>query len=203
MAYTPATEALIKTLQSLPGIGVRSAQRMALQLLERDRESAQALSQALSNALEHVQKCSVCRTLTESDVCEICSNDERDQSNICIVASDVDKAGIEMSGHYQGRFFVLHGLLSPIDGMGPAELGVSELITQLEKGGINEVIWALDDQVEAQATGYYLNEQIKSFNVLRTRIPFTQMKSGTLDKTDSHIIGKAFNDKQAIGSEYD
>lgn len=203
MAYTPATERLIKALQALPGVGTRSAQRMALHLLERDPSAATALSEALGDALERVRKCSCCRTLTEEPICEVCADPRRDQGLICVVASDVDKSGIEMSGHFKGRYFVLHGLLSPIDGIGPAELGTLDLVEEVRSQHAHEVILALDEQMEAEATSYYISEQLKSLPVKQSRIRFTQMKSGALDKTDSHIIGHALAAKQEIGFEHD
>jgi len=203
MSYTPATEALILALQTLPGVGVRSAARMALQLLERDTNSAQKLSSALQNALEKVHKCPRCRSLTESELCNICNNPDRDIETLCVVANDSDKAGIEMSGHFFGRYFVLHGVLSPIDGIGPEQLGIGDLKTLIITQNISEVILALDEQMESEATAHYIGEQLRSLDVTRSRIRFNQMKSGSLDKADSHIIANALADKKEIGFEHD
>lgn len=203
MSYTPATEKLIRALQQLPGVGVRSAQRMALQLLERNPEAAQNLQQALLVAIEKVHKCPTCRTLTEHDECDTCSNTLREQNVLCVVANDADRAGIEMSGKFNGRYFVLHGVLSPIDGIGPEELGIFQLVERVKQGQITEVILALDAQMEAEATVHYIGEHLKQTDVKISRVHFQQMKSGALDQTESHIIGNALAQKQEIGFEHD
>ena len=203
MAYTPATEALIVALQALPGVGTRTAQRMALQLLERDTKSAQALVVSLSAALEKVHKCPHCRTLTEQDTCHICSDENRDQQVVCVVASDADKSGIEMSAKFKGRYYVLHGVLSPIDGIGPSELGIFDLIDDVKKRGVKEIILALDEQLEAEATVHYIGEHLKTLPLQVSRMNFHQMKSGSLDKTDSHVIARALASKQEISFEQD
>jgi recombination protein RecR len=182
-------------------VGVRSAQRMALHLLERDIDSAQSLSNSLQVALAKVHKCPSCRTLTESTECDICSDSLRDQSTICVVASDSDKSGIEMSAKYLGRYFVLHGVLSPIDGIGPNELGIFELIDFVKENEIDEVILALDEQMESEATIHYLTEHLKTLKVKISRIHFYKMKSGSLDKTEGHVIANAIAEKQEIGFE--
>ena len=203
MAYTPATEALIVALQALPGVGTRTAQRMALQLLERDTDAAQALVAALSSALAKVHKCPQCRTLTEHEQCQICSDEQRDALTLCVVASDADKSGLEMSAKYNGRYFVLHGVLSPIDGVGPHELGIFELIEDIKSRAVKEVILALDEQLEAEATVHYISQHLKNSSVKITRLGFQQMRSGALDKTESHIIAQALASKQEIGFEQD
>jgi len=203
MSYTPATEALIQALQFLPGVGTRSAQRMALQLLERDTDTAHKLSQSLQEALEKVHKCPDCRSLTESDVCDICSDSSRDIKTVCVVASDADKAGIEMSGQYNGRYFVLHGVLSPIDGIGPEQLGIFDLVDSVQEKQVEEVVLALDEQMESEATAHYTSEQLRPTGVKRSRIRFAQMRSGSLDKAESHIIANAIASKKEIGFEHD
>ena len=203
MSYTPATEALIRTLQALPGVGTRSAQRMALQLLERDTQSAQLLSDALVDAVAKAHKCPQCRSLTEQEICQICSDDEREQSLLCVVSNDADKAGIEMSNRFNGRYFVLHGTLSPIDGIGPEQLGIFELIETIKTTSVTHVLLALDEQIEAEATVHYISEHLKGLDVKISRLPFTQMKSGSLDQTDSRVIANALASTQEIGFEHD
>lgn len=203
MAYTPSTEKLIEALQALPGVGIRSAQRMALQLLERDPDAGQRLSQALADALKAVHRCPQCRTLTESERCDTCADTTRDQALLCVVASDADRSGIEMSAAYNGRYFVLHGVLSPIDGIGPDELGLDHLIELVASGSVTEIMLALDERLESDATVHYLKEQLKNTDLTITRVPFQQMKSGALDKVDSRIIEQALGSKQTIGFEHD
>jgi recombination protein RecR len=203
MSFTPATEKLIQALQMLPGVGVRSAQRMALQLLERDPDSALALNESLQNAIDRVKKCPSCRTLTETDLCDICSDESRDLETICVVANDADKSGIEMSGKYSGRYFVLHGVLSPIDGIGPEELGIFDLIETVKQTSVKEVVLALDEQMESEATVHYLTEHLKTTAVRISRVQFHKMKSGSLDTVESHVIGNALASKKEIGFELD
>ncbi|MDN3649794.1 recombination mediator RecR [Reinekea marina] len=205
MSYTPSTESLIKALQILPGIGVRSAQRLALHLLERAPDDAKSLNHALSDALSKVKKCPSCRTLTESPLCEICTDEARDSTVLCVVISDADKEGLELSGHFNGRYFVLHGVLSPIDGIGPEQLGIWQLVDKLTAAdnSVTEVLLALDDQMESDATAYFINEQLKKLKIECARVRFSQFKSGTLDKADSRIIADAFANKQSLGFEHD
>ncbi len=203
MSYTPATEELIRALQALPGVGTRSAQRMALQLLERDTDAATRLNGALASALQKVRKCPTCRTLTESELCGVCADEQRDATTLCVVANDADKAGIEMSGRYRGRYFVLHGVLSPIDGVGPEQLGVFDLLDLVKTQSVAEVILALDEQLEAEATVHYLTEHLKQQSVTISRLPFTHLKSGALDQADSRVIANALASKQEIGFELD
>jgi recombination protein RecR len=203
MAYTPATEKLIGALQCLPGIGSRSAARMALYLLERDIESAEALSGALRSALDKVHKCPQCRSLTEASLCTVCSDSDRDADLICVVASDADKTGIEMSGTFNGRYFVLHGVLSPIDGIGPDTLGIFDLADQIKDNAVRQVILALDEEMESEATVHYISEQLKPMSPEISRVHFHQMKSGALDKTERRVIVNAFAAKESIGFEHD
>ena len=203
MAYTPATEKLIAALQCLPGVGTRSAARMALQLLERDTDRAQTLLAALQEALQKVHKCPQCRTLTELPLCEICADHTRERDSLCIVASDADKAGIEMAGSFQGRYFVLHGTLSPIDGIGPETLGIFQLIDFIKAENIRQVTLALDEQMESEATVHYIREQLKPLDLAISRVHFYQMKSGALDKTEQRVIAHAFAAQESIGFEHD
>jgi recombination protein RecR len=176
---------------------------MALHLLERDNNAAQALSQALQAALSRVHKCPACRSLTETDLCSVCADSARDQQVVCVVVSDADKAGLEMAQRFRGRYFVLHGVLSPIDGVGPEQLGLFDLLALVQEQGVGEVILALDEQMESEATAHYISEQLRPLAVKRSRIRFAQMRSGSLDKVDSHVIANAITDKKEIGLEFD
>jgi len=133
MMFSPLVSDLISALRVLPGVGPKSAQRMALQLLDHKREEATRLAECLLNAMEHVTKCSVCRNLTEEHVCGICSNPRRDDSLLCVVESPADVIAIEQSGTFSGKYFILHGKLSPIDGIGPKEIGVKQRHITLQK----------------------------------------------------------------------
>lgn len=203
MSYTPATEELIRSLQCLPGVGTRTAQRMALFLLERDSDAARSLKKALTDALDKVHKCPSCRALTELELCDVCASSERASDTLCVVANDADRSSIEMSGKYQGKYFVLHGVLSPMDGIGPEQLGVFDLLEKVKQGDVREVILALDEQMESEATAHYISELLKDTGIVRSRVRFSQMKSGALDKVESHKIANAIAGKQEIGFEHD
>jgi recombination protein RecR len=206
MAYTPATEELIRTLQLLPGIGSRSAARMALYLLERDTESAQQLSRSLAEALARVHRCPSCRTLTEEAVCAVCENDDRNGKLLCVVANDADRAAIEMSKRFHGRYFVLHGVLSPIDGVGPEQLGVFELIDKVRSESVEELMFVLDDQMESEATIYYITEQLnaeqfKDLAVKCSRVFVGHFKNCTLDQAESRHLVSALENKRESNLE--
>lgn len=204
MAYPPSMTTLIQSLQALPGVGPRSAARMALELLERDRPAAEALHSALGDALAKVAKCEQCRTLTEQNPCDICSDGGRDTKQLCVVSNDADRQGIELSGKYRGHYFVLHGALSPIDGLGPEELGLHELKARLTKSEQDtEVLLALDHQMESEATVNYLKDWLQGLPIKLSRVPFHSMKSGALDQVDSRTIGQALAAKEDLGFELD
>ena len=152
MKLSPSIEALIDGLRHLPGVGPKSAQRMTLHLLERDREGAQAIADAITDALAKVKNCKQCRNFTELDVCEICVDPKRDPATLCVVEAPVDVMAIEQSGSYRGHYYVLMGHLSPIDGIGPEQLGLDALCERFGTGEIKEVILATNPTVEGEAT---------------------------------------------------
>ncbi|MDX1381690.1 MAG: recombination mediator RecR, partial [Xanthomonadales bacterium] len=156
MAAEPLLEQLIEALRCLPGVGPKSAQRMALHLLERDREGGLQLSATLASAMERIGRCRRCRNLTEQELCRICANPQRDAALLCVVESPSDVLAIEQATGYQGRYFVLMGRLSPLDGIGPAELGLDDLAQRLEQDPPAEIIIATNPTVEGEATAYYL-----------------------------------------------
>ncbi|TCS42054.1 recombination mediator RecR [Reinekea marinisedimentorum] len=201
MAYTPATEELIRALQLLPGIGTRSATRMALYLLERDTDSARQLSHSLADALEKVHRCPSCRTLTELPVCPVCESTDRNTKLVCVVANDADRSAIEMSNRFTGRYFVLHGVLSPMDAVGPEQLGVFDLVDKVKAESIEEIMFVLDDQMESEATIYYITEQLKGLNVKCSRAMVAHLKNGSLDQAESRHLVSAIEHKREINIE--
>ena len=156
MSSEPLLDQFIEALRCLPGVGPKSAQRMALHLLERDREGGQHLATVLEAAMERIGRCNRCRNLTEQELCRICANPQRDAALLCVVESPSDVLAIEHATGYQGHYFVLMGRLSPLDGIGPQELGLSALDQRLAEGGIEEVIIATNPTVEGDATAHYL-----------------------------------------------
>lgn len=203
MAYSPLTEQLMEALQVLPGVGSRSAERMTLHLLERDRDGALMLSQALQRALDGVTHCDRCRVLTEQPVCDLCLDADRDHSRLCVIETPQDREAIEVSGGYQGDYFVLQGHLSPIDGIGPDELGVPLLLERVKSGAIVEVILATNASMEGEATAHYLTEQLQPLKVDVSRIARGIPVGSEFGRIDSHSLSQALQDRKTLGFEHD
>jgi len=186
-------EQLIKAFCCLPGVGPRSAQRMAFNLLENNREAGELLGETLLKAMAHIKNCRQCRTFTEDEFCQLCKNPARDNSILCIVESPADIVAIEQSAGFKGRYFVLMGHLSPIDGVGPEDLGIDILLRQVALGDIKEIIIATNPTVEGEATSYYLSEAVKPYQVTISRIAHGVPLGGELEFVDSHTISHAFS----------
>jgi len=194
----PLLEQLIEALRCLPGVGPKSAQRMALHLLERDREGGRQLSAILATAMERIGRCKLCRNLTEQELCRICANVQRDASLLCVVESPGDVLAIEQATGYRGRYFVLMGRLSPLDGIGPAELGLDELARRLDDSPPAEIIIATNPTVEGEATAYYLQRMAQKQGITVTRIAHGVPLGGELEFTDQSTIAHAFSSRQLI-----
>ena len=195
MSSEPLLEQLIESLRCLPGVGPKSAQRMALHLLERDRDGGNQLSTVLEEAMERIGRCRICRNLTEQEVCQICSNEQRDKTLLCVVESPSDVIAIEQATGYRGRYFVLMGRLSPLDGIGPAELGLEQLGEQLNKRAPGEMIIATNPTVEGEATAYYLQRMAQKHGVAVSRIAHGVPLGGELEFTDQSTIAHAFSSR--------
>jgi len=198
VAFSPLINRLIEDLRCLPGIGPKSAQRMTFHLLERDREGAKRLAASLIEAAERVGHCQQCRTLSETDICPLCTNASRDRSLLCIVESPVDVRAIEQATHYQGRYFVLMGHLSPLDGIGPADLGLDQLDSRLSEGDIKEVILATNPTVEGEATAHYISEMVKTYDIVSTRIAHGVPVGGELEYVDAGTLSHAFSGRRQL-----
>ena len=190
-----AINRLAEALRVLPGVGPKTAQRMVLHLLERDRDGGKRLASRLSEAMNRVGRCRSCRNLTELDECEICSNPKRDHSLLCIVETPADLFAIEQSGSYPGRYFVLMGNLSPIDGIGPEELGIDQLTARCSEG-VREVILALGTSVEGEATAYYISEAIRPSGIAVTRIARGVPVGGELEFVDGSTLSLALTGRK-------
>ena len=195
MTSEPLLTQLIDSLRCLPGVGPKTAQRMALHLLERNREGGLRLSTVLEDAMQKIGRCKLCRDLTELETCAICANPGRDQSLLCVVESPVDVLAIEQATAYKGRYFVLLGRLSPLDGIGPAELGLDQLAERLERNAPEEMIVATNPTVEGEATSYYLQKMAKTHNVRVTRIAHGVPLGGELEYTDQSTLAHAFGSR--------
>jgi recombination protein RecR len=198
LKYSPSLARLIEALRILPGVGPKSAQRMAFHLLERNREGARALASALSDAAARVGHCSRCRMLTDGDLCTICSAPQRDEALLCVVESPADVAAVEQSGGYRGRYFVLMGHISPLDGIGPAELGVSRLESILAEGQVREVILATNPTVEGEATAHFLGDLVARRGIRASRIAHGVPVGGELEYVDGGTLAHALAGRQAI-----
>jgi recombination protein RecR len=201
MKFSPALANLIEALRCLPGVGPKSAQRMTLHLLERDREGAAELATALREAVDKVDHCSRCRNFTELAVCEICSDPRRDQKTICVVETPGDVLAIEQSGSYRGIYFVLMGHLSPIDGIGPAEIGLDTFQTRVIEDGVDEVILATNPTVEGEATAYYLTEQLSRRGVRMSRIAHGVPLGGELEYVDGTTLAHALSGRRPMETD--
>ena len=200
MSSEPLLDQFIEALRCLPGVGPKSAQRMALHLLERDREGGQHLATVLEAAMERIGRCSRCRNLTEQEVCAICSNAQREQGQLCVVESPSDVIAIENATGFKGLYFVLMGRLSPLDGIGPAELGLDQLAERLNTEPPTELIIATNPTVEGEATAFYLQRMAVKHGVAVSRIAHGVPLGGELEFTDQSTIAHAFSSRQAVES---
>ena len=198
MQHSPHLARLIEALRTLPGVGPKSAQRMAFHLLQEGRPGAQVLAEALVGALESVSRCRRCRMLTEGELCAICSAPQRDATLLCAVESPADVVAIETSGSYRGRYFVLMGHLSPLDGIGPEQLGVRELDGLLAEGGVRELILATNSTVEGEATAHYLGELAVRRGIRASRIAHGVPMGGELEYIDGGTLAHAMAGRQQL-----
>lgn len=191
MAFSPLTDQLIKALRCLPGVGTKTAQRMAFYLLWRGRESGSHLAQTIDKAMCNIGYCKLCRTFSEMEYCQLCSNLSRDASSLCIVETPADIVAIEQTAAFHGYYFVLMGHLSPLDGIGPSELGMELLHARLQSSQIKEIIIATNHTVEGEATAHYISEMVKSYNIKVTRIAYGVPLGGELEFVDSRTLAGA------------
>ncbi len=198
MGISPLIDRLIGAFQVLPGVGPKGAQRMVLHLLQRDREGARQLAETLLESLDRVSRCSRCRNLSEEAVCSICRDPRRDDDVLCVVESPADILAIEAAGGFRGRYFVLHGRLSPIDGVGPEELGVDTLQRRVAELDPKEVILATNPTVEGEATAHYISKLLKADVPNISRIAHGVPVGGELEYIDGGTIVHALQGRRSI-----
>jgi recombination protein RecR len=198
MQHSPALAALIEALRALPGVGPKSAQRMAFHLLQDARPAAQALAATLQRAVERVGRCRQCRMLAETELCEICASPQRDAGLLCVVESPADVVAIEQSGGYRGRYFVLMGHLSPLDGIGPEQLGSAQFEALLSGGGVREVILATNSTVEGEATAHFLSQLAHQRAIRASRIAHGVPVGGELEYIDGGTLAHALAGRQVV-----
>ena len=196
--FSPLITELMESLRCLPGVGPRSSQRMALHLLERDRDGALRLAKALQEAAEGVGRCRDCRTLCEDDLCDICAHPGREQSTLCVVENPSDVMAFEQAGGYRGRYFVLMGHLSPIDGIGPDDIGVTDLLGLVKDKQVTEVILATNPTVEGEATAHYIAEELGRLDVEATRIAHGVPLGGELEYVDGGTLAHALAGRRKL-----
>jgi recombination protein RecR len=192
----PALDALIEALRRLPGVGVKSAQRMAYHMLQHDRAGASVLARSLDAATESVMHCSVCHTFTDQDVCHTCSDPQRDKSRLCVVETPADQAAIERTLSYRGLYYVLMGRISPLDGVGPKALGLERFFERLEDGLVREVILATNFTAEGEATAHILAQAVRNKGLSATRIARGIPIGSELEYVDLATIAHAMVDRR-------
>jgi recombination protein RecR len=200
MSFSPLIEQLITALRCLPGVGPKSAQRMAMQLLERDRDGGRQLSAVLAAAMDGVGRCRQCRTFTEQDTCQLCLSEKRNKQLLCVVETPADVLAIEQAGGFDGCYFVLMGHLSPIDGIGPDDIGIDKLLALVQQQQVGEVIMATNPTVEGEATAYYIAEQLQSRGVTVSRIAHGVPLGGELEYIDGGTLAHALAGRKVIAS---
>ena len=198
MRISPLIDRLIECLQAMPGVGPKSATRIALHFLQHNRSGARALAAALDEAADSVRRCRACRTLTEADLCAVCASPKRDAASLCVVESPADILAIEQAGGFSGRYFVLHGRLSPIDGIGPEELGLADLARKVHEDGVREVILATNPTVEGEATAHFIKESLAGSAAEVTRIAHGVPLGGELEYVDGGTIAHALAGRRSV-----
>jgi recombination protein RecR len=196
MKHSPKLAALIDALRALPGVGPKTAQRMAFHLLQEGRSGGRVLADALNGSLDAVVRCRRCRMLTEGELCSICSASQRDEALLCVVESPADVVAVEQSGSYRGLYFVLMGHLSPLDGIGPEQLGVRELEGILQEGRVRELILATNPTVEGEATAHFLSELATKRGIRASRIAHGVPMGGELEYVDGGTLAHALAGRQ-------
>jgi recombination protein RecR len=198
MLYPPTLNRLIEALRCLPGVGPKSAQRMAFHLLERDRDGAREIAASVGQAIEKLGHCQRCRMFAEGELCPVCTSASRDRSLLCVVESPADVVAIEQSGSFRGCYFVLMGHLSPLDGVGPSEIGIDALERLLGGGEVREVILATNPTVEGEATAHFLAEVVSRRGIRASRIAHGVPVGGELEYVDGGTLAHALAGRQAV-----
>lgn len=198
MIFSPLLTQLIESLRTLPGVGHKTAQRMAFNILERNKEGGLFLAKSLTSAINNIGNCQQCRILSELSICNICSSKSRDPALLCVVESPANVALVEQTGSYNGFYFVLTGHLSPIDGIGPEDVGIDYLVKRFKDGLVKEVILATSATVEGETTAYYIADLAKAQNISVTQIAHGVPLGGELDYVDASTIAKALAQRRDL-----
>ncbi len=198
MLFSPSMTKLVDVFRRLPGIGPKTALRLAFFLLSMEKDEVEDMARAMVEAKRKIRACSRCQNLTEQEVCAICRDGRRDATVLCVVQEPRDILVIEKTGQYRGRYFVLHGSLSPVEGIGPVELKIPTLLEQLKKGGIREIIIATNPNVEGDATAYYIADVVRPLGICITRIGFGLPVGGDLEYADELTMSRALESRREM-----
>ena len=198
MAFSPLVDELVESLRCLPGVGQKTAQRMAFHLLERGRSGGSRLASALGQAMDNVRRCDSCQNFSDTELCRICEEPERRTGTLCVVESPSDLLAIEQAGDYRGSYFVLMGHLSPIDGVGPEEIGIERLLRRVREEGVSELILATNPTVEGEATAHYIADRLDGQNMLITRLAHGIPVGGELGYVDGFTLTHAFRGRKPL-----
>lgn len=196
MSDSGSLQALVDGLRRLPGVGAKSASRMAFHLLQHDRVGAQSLARALTHAVDHVRHCALCHTFTEDEICRTCADPRRDASKLCVVETPADQSAVERTAAFKGRYFVLMGRLSPLDGIGPRDIGLHELVARASDGVVQEVILATNFTAEGEATAHAIAAALKSRGLVVTRLARGVPAGSELEYVDLSTIAHAMVDRR-------
>ena len=196
--FTAPVENLIEQFQKLPGVGRKTAQRLAFFMLSLPEEEAQGFANAIINAKKTVKFCSVCQNLTDAEICGICEDKSRDSETICVVSDPKDVAAIEKTREYNGLYHVLHGCISPMNGIGPDDVRIKELIARVAKGGVREVIMATNPDTEGEATAMYISRLLKPFGVATSRLAYGIPVGGHLEYADEMTLTRALSGRRQM-----
>ncbi len=189
---------LTEQFERMPGIGRKTAQRLSFYILSLPKEEARKISAAIDDAVEKIHRCALCCNLTEDELCPICSNELRDKTTVCVVEDSQDLLAVEKTGAYKGVYHVLHGAISPLDGIGPDQLTVRELLSRVAENNINEVILATNSDIEGEATAMYIAKLLKPFNIKTTRLAFGIPVGSDLQYADGVTLSKALEGRQTL-----
>lgn len=200
MTETSLLEQFIEALRVLPGVGRKSAQRMAFHLLERQRDGGRQLAHLMDEAMQRIGHCRLCRNFSETECCALCLSGHREPRQLCVVESPADLAAMEAATGYRGQYFVLHGRLSPIDGLGPKELGFEQLLRRLDQGGVEELIIATNPTVEGEATAHFLGQLARERGVRPSRLAHGVPLGGELEYIDRGTLAHAFGSRTELSS---
>ncbi|MFV8571100.1 recombination mediator RecR [Marinobacter sp. SBS5] len=198
MAFSPMVDELVESLRCLPGVGQKTAQRMAFHLLERGRSGGVRLAGALHQAMDNVRRCSSCQNFSDTEICQLCAKPERRTGTLCVVESPSDLLAIEQAGDYRSSYFVLMGHLSPIDGVGPEEIGIERLLRRIREEGVTELILATNPTVEGEATAHYIADRLDGQDILITRLAHGIPVGGELGYVDGFTLTHAFRGRKPL-----